>query len=103
MLEMLLPARITSVLVYPSPVNMSRGPDALRKLCTDELGVEARNGTVVLFYNRAKDTLKLYWEDSSGDQTLTKKLDRGAFLVPVVPPEAKYATVPPATLRRLFR
>ena len=103
MLELLLPAHITRVVVYPSPVNMSRGPEALRKLCADELGVEAANGTVALFYNRAKDTLKLYWEDSSGDQTLTRKLDRGTFLVPVVPPEAKYTTVPPTTLRRLFR
>jgi hypothetical protein len=103
MLEMFLPAHITSVVIYPRPVNMSRGPEALRKLCADELGVEARNGTVVLLHNRAKDTLKLYWEDSSGDQTITKKLDRGAFLVPVVPPDAKYATVTPVTLRRLFR
>jgi hypothetical protein len=103
MLEMFLPAHITSVVVYPNPVNMTRGPEALRKLCVDELGVEAKNGTVVLFHNRAKDTLKLYWEDSSGDQTLAKKLDRGAFLVPVAPLDAKYATVPPATLRRLFR
>ena len=103
MLEMFLPAHITTVVVYPRPVNMSRGPEALRKLCADELGVEARNGTVVLFYNRAKDTMKLYWEDSSGDQTLTKKLDRGTFLVPVVAPDAKYTTVPPMTLRRLFR
>ena len=103
MLEMLFPANITRVVVYPRPVNMSRGPDALRKLCADELGVEAANGTVVLFYNRAKDTLKLCWEDSSGEQTLAKKLDRGAFLVPVVPPDAKYTTVPPPTLQRLFR
>lgn len=103
MLEMFLPAHITRVVVYPSPVNMTRGLDALRKLCADELGVEATNGTVVLFYNRAKDKLKLYWEDSSGDQTLTKKLDRGAFLVPVVPLDEKYTTVPPTALRRLFR
>ena len=103
MLGMFLPANITRVVIYPSPVNMTRGQDALRKLCMDELGLEANHGTVVLFHNRAKDMLKLYWEDSSGDQTITKKLDRGAFLVPVVPPGAKYATVSPAILERLFR
>lgn len=103
MLEMLLPAHVTTIVVYPSPIAMNRGPDALRKLCADELGVEAKNGTVVLFHNRAKDTLKLYWEDPSGDQVVTKKLDRGAFLVPVVPPDAKYATVAPGALRRMFR
>jgi transposase len=103
MLELFLPARIKKVVVYPSPVNMRFGVEALRKLCTVELDIEARNGIVVLFYNQAKNMLKLYWEDPSGDQTLTKRLERGAFLVPVVPPGAKYTTVPAATLRRLFR
>lgn len=103
MIGAFLPARVTRVVVYPRPVNMSRGPDALRKLCADELGVEATNGTVVLFYNRAKDTLRLYWEDASGDQTITRKLDRGAFIVPVAAPDEKYATVLPSVYSRLFR
>jgi hypothetical protein len=60
--------------------------------------------TAFLFTNKKQDTLLLYLVCEGGDQTVTKKLDRGAFLVPtVVPGGSPFVTVRRSALSKLFR
>ena len=57
-----------------------------------------------MFTNRARDCLLMYFEDESGDQTLTKKLEKGAFLLPAPDREgADFVIMKPSILPRLFR
>lgn len=52
----------------------------------------------VLFQNRARDALILYLLDANGDRCLTKRLDRGAFLLPVPAAGQKYVVLDPRRL-----
>lgn len=104
MLDVLIPPQIQKVLVYPKPINMRWGATKLRSFCADMLGVEPRFDTAFLFTNKKQDTLLLYLVDEDGDQTLTRKLDKGAFLVPTTMPDgAPFVTVRRSALAKLFR
>ncbi len=103
LLDLLIPRQITKVLIYPKPVSMRWGPTKLRSFCADTLGVEPQPDTAFLFTNKKQDTLLLYLVSEDGDQILTKKLDRGAFLVPTGKPGAAFVTMRRSALPRLFR
>jgi hypothetical protein len=54
--------------------------------------------------NRRRDALLMYFEDHDGAQTLTKKLDKGSFLLPARDAHrAPFVVLKPSMLRRLFR
>lgn len=68
-----------------------------------ELGLTLDPATAVVFHNRKKDTLVLYTLDESGDRCITKKLKRGAFLVPVPAEGRKYVVLEASKVASLFR
>ena len=104
MLAQLLPANVKRVVVYLHPISMRRGATKLRSLCRDELGIEPDASTAFLFVNKSHDCLLLYSVDSSGDQTLMKKLEKGAFIMPAPGPDgAPFIIMRPAILSRMFR
>ncbi len=57
----------------------------------------------MIFHNRRQDTLVLYAVDGGGDQCITKKLDRGAFLLPVCPAGQPYVVMKASSVATLFR
>jgi hypothetical protein len=104
MLEALLPANTTRVVVYLKPISMRLGTERLRKLCTEAIGVEPDPFTAFLFANKARDCLLLFSTGRSGDQTLMKRLDKGAFLLPAPEAEGKPFVIMRSTVvARLFR
>lgn len=104
MLDFLIPPQINKVLVYPKPISMRWGATKLRSFCADALGVEPQPDTAFLFTNKKQDTLLLYVVTDDGDQTLTKKLDKGAFLVPTAKPDGEpFVTMGRPALSKLFR
>lgn len=104
MLDALLPANATRVIVYLDPVSMRTGTDGLRKLCAERMGIEPDPFTAFLFSNRTRDCLLLFTTPRSGDQTLTKRLEKGAFLLPAPSAEGKpFVILRPSVLGRLFR
>jgi len=103
-LDLFIPPQINNVLIYPKPISMQWGATKLRSFCADALGVEPHPDTAFLFTNKKQDTLLLYLVCEDGDQTLTKKLDRGAFLVPTAKPDGPpFVTVRRSALFKLLR
>lgn len=104
MLDLLIPPQINKVLIYTKPVSMRWGATKLRSFCADTLGVEPQLDTAFLFTNRKQDTLLLFLVCEDGDQTLTKKLDRGAFLMPTAKPDGgPLVTMRRSAISTLFR
>ena len=103
MIHALLPSAIKRIIVFPTAIDTRWGPDRLRTTCENALGVELERTTAVLFHNRAMDRLVLYAVDADGDRCLTKKLDRGVFLLPVPAPGQRYVVLSPSKLGTLFR
>lgn len=103
MIDLLLPRSTRRLIVYPAAIDTRWGPERLRAACERDLGVELDRATAVLFYNRARDTLVLYTLDSDGDRCIKKKLDRGAFLVPVSAAGQKYVVVEASKIGKLFQ
>lgn len=104
MLETLLPKSSTRVVVYLEPINVRWGARKLDALCREVMHIEPDASTCFLFANRRRDTLLLYFLDHDGDQTVTKKLDKGSFLLPAPAPEgAPFVILRPSVLPRMFR
>jgi len=101
MIELFVPASIQRLIVYPKPIDTRWGLQRLRDAC--ELGVAIDRATAVLFHNRSQDTLVLYCLDADGDRSTSKKLDRGAFLLPAPAAGQKYAVVDASKVGTLFR
>ena len=103
-LDLFIPPQIDKVLIYPKPISMRWGATKLRSFCADALGVEPQSDTAFLFTNKTQDALLLYRVRDDGDQTLTRKLDRGAFLMPTAKPDGPpFVTVRRSALAKLFR
>lgn len=103
MLDLMLPATTRRLIVYPAAIDVRWGPDRLRATCEGELKVTLDRSTAVLFHNRARNTLVLYTLDSDGDRCITKKLDRGVFLLPVPVAGQKYVVLDASKIGTLFR
>jgi hypothetical protein len=104
MLAAFLPASATRVVVYLEPISMRLGTERLRKLCTEAIGVEPDPFTAFLFTNKARDCLLLFSMDRAGDQTVMKRLEKGAFLLPAPEGDGKpFVVMRSAVLARLFR
>jgi len=104
MLEAFLPKSAKRVVIYLEPINVRLGMDKLAQLCRDVAHIEPDDRTCFLFVNRRRDTLLMYFTDHDGEQTLTKKLDKGSFLLPARDPNREaFVILKPAALRRLFR
>jgi hypothetical protein len=102
-IDLLLSPSTKRLVVYPTAINTRWGPQRLRAACERDLGVELDLSTAVLFHNRARDTLVLYSLDADGDRCITKKLDRGCFLLPVPAAGRTYVVLDASKIGALFR
>lgn len=103
-MKQLMPANLKRVVVYLQPISMRWGPTKLRALCRDEIRIEPDSATAFLFVNKGHDSLMLYSTDSSGDRTLTKKIEKGAFMIPAPGPDGEpFIIMRPSILSRMFR
>ncbi len=92
----------SEVYMHTKPVDMQWGPEKLTKICVDEIGIDPKSGAVFLFFNHAKDRLKIFFLDGDGSQTFMKVLPRGGFMVPVAHSGAKYVKVDAKKLSSIF-
>jgi hypothetical protein len=103
-LQSFLPTSATRVVVYLKPINMRLGPAKLRELCTETIGIEPSASTAFLFTNKVQDCLLMFFADGGDEQSLLKKLNKGAFLLPALDADGKEFVIMKASmLPRLFR
>jgi hypothetical protein len=104
MLHALLPKSAKRVVLYLQPFNLRLGPEKLATFCRDIIRIEPDDKTCFMFVNRKRDTMLMYFLGHDGGQTLTKKLDRGSFLLPAPSEDAtSFVVLRPSALPRLFR
>lgn len=103
MLDVFIPRSVRRLLVYPVPINVRWGAERLREACERDLGLTLDPATGVIFHNRKKDTLVLYMLDDDGGRSITKKLERGAFLLPVPAKGQKFVVLKAEAVASLFR
>lgn len=103
MLDLFIPPSTRRLVLYPVPINPRWGPDRLRVACERDLGLTLEPATAVLFHNRKRDTLVLYTLDRNGDRCITKKVERGSFLLPVPAEGEEYVVLSVSKLASLFR
>ena len=61
------------------PISMRWGEKKLTALCKESLGVEPAVGVAFVFFNRKKDSLKLFFRDHRGPNEVQKWMPRGGF------------------------
>jgi transposase len=76
-----IPARV-AIYAAVAPIDLRRSFDGLAAAARDTLGDDPRSGALFLFFNRARDRMKVLWYDRTGFCLLYKRLDRGTFRMP---------------------
>ncbi len=71
-----------SIYVCTEPVDMRKQHDGLAGVTTSLLGADPMSGQLFVFFNRARNRLKLFWWDRGGFALLYKRLERGTFRFP---------------------
>jgi hypothetical protein len=84
------------------PINMRWGDKKLTAMCKESLGVEPTPGVAFLFFNRKKDSLKLFFRDQRGPNDVQKWMPRGGFLLPTSVEGKDFIPIAPTLVPRLF-
>lgn len=91
------------VFVALDAVDMRSSFDRLSGIAKEQIGYEARCGSLFVFYGRRRDALKILFFDGSGMCIFYKRLDRGVFRLPEAMTEgAHHVEVNDATLEALL-
>ena len=67
------------VFIKLAPVDMRKSINGLTALVADELTESPQSGHVFVFYNKARDKVKLVYWDRNGFALHYKRLDKGRF------------------------
>lgn len=67
------------VLVAVEPTDFRQGIDGLIRVCRERLGADPFSGTVYVFHNRRRTSLKLLVYDGQGFWLCQKRLSNGRF------------------------
>ena len=95
--------RAMTIYVAATPVDLHRSFDGLATLAREQMACDPLRGALFLFFNKARDRVKLLWWDRSGYCLLYKRLHRGCFRIPeVLTPEASSVTIEAAELTKIL-
>lgn len=89
------------IFVGVEPVGMRGSFDSLAGAAR-RLGLEPSDGHLYLFLNRRRRQCRILWFDGSAWCLFGKRLERGTFELPEVPPGAQQLAVDAATLASLL-
>ncbi len=76
----------TTIYVATAPIDLRLSFDRLAGIVRDQLGADPRGEALYVFHNRPRTHLKLLWHDGSGYCVVYKRLDRGAYRIPLAIP-----------------
>jgi transposase len=103
MVSPLINIPLGSIHLYQTPISMRFGEKKLIEICHSALNREPRVNELFLFYNRTRDTLKLFWLDGTGSQEVSKSVPRGGFLLPAPKDGETFVKLERSKLSALFR
>lgn len=75
------------VYVATEPVDMRKGFDGLACVVRQVIAEDPLSGHLFVFFNRRADVTKLLFWTSSGFTIVHKRLEKGRFSLPRLPPE----------------
>lgn len=96
-----LPASVRVYLCL-SPCDMRRSFDGLHALVRDHLHLDPFNGHLYLFANKRRDRLKILYWDLDGFAIWAKRLEQGAYVIPVGESNASRIEISAAELSALL-
>lgn len=70
---------ISELFLYSAPIDMRKSIDGLSYLVCDLLERNPQDSSVYIFYNRARDKVKLIFWDKNGFVMYYKRLEKGKF------------------------
>lgn len=92
----------TKIMFFTAPTDMRKSFCGLAGLVRNELGSDPTDGTLFLFVNRKRDSLKaLYW-DRDGLALWYKRLESGTFEMLKVDAQTKAIAIDPIELSLLL-
>jgi transposase len=71
-----------SIFVAVQPVDLRRSFDGLAGAARERMSKDPQSGALFLFFNKARDRVKILWWDRTGFALLYKRLERGTFRIP---------------------
>lgn len=69
------------IYLYSQPIDMRKSINGLSYLVSDLSKHSLQDGSVMLFYNRARDKVKLLYWDKNGFVLIYKRLEKGRFKI----------------------
>lgn len=69
------------IYLYSQPIDMRKSINGLSYLVSDLSNSPLQDGSLTLFYNRARDKVKLLYWDKNGFVLLYKRLEKGRFKI----------------------
>jgi transposase len=92
-----------AIYVALEPIDMRFSFDRLSGLAKEQVGYDARTGSLFIFPGRRRDALKVLFFDGSGMCVFYKRLDRGTYRIPEPTTEgARHVEIDDATLEALL-
>ncbi|MDC0435013.1 IS66 family insertion sequence element accessory protein TnpB [bacterium] len=76
---MILLTHETRILLGVAPADFRKGVDGFVALCQNTLALQPRDGSVIVFINRARTMIRALSYDGSGYWLMTKRLSKGRF------------------------
>jgi transposase len=76
---MIFPLRSLHVYAWSSPVDLRNGHQGLHAIVTREFKMDVLNGSMFLFFSRARKSAKVLVWDGTGLVVVHKRLERGGF------------------------
>jgi transposase len=91
------------IFVALEAIDMRYSFDRLSGLAKEQIGYDARGGSLFVFFGKRRDALKVLFFDGSGMCIFYKRIDRGTFRVPeTTEAGARHVEVDDASLEALL-
>jgi transposase len=69
------------IYLYSQPIDMRKSINGLSYIVSDLSNSSLQDGSLTLFYNRARDKVKLLYWDKNGYVLIYKRLEKGRFKI----------------------
>lgn len=102
-LNLLIPNNVKWVELYTQAIPGNWGATRIRRFLEVDSGITLKAENAYVFFNKAKDKLKLYSHDGDSEIYLIKELEKGGFMMPLAEASQLFIKVSAQKLPSLLR